>query len=461
MSSYTKGQLDAAVGMILMTNNAPDGGVPAEQKPVQTRVPPEPKPRDSTTGVALLTQPSFPDAKRAEGAPKKKSLTVAKPLPSEYVDSWFHHNVYGSEHPSLVKSPVRNTLSSTVGGASAKAAPARNATITNDKKRAREAVEASASAPEPLSAGTSRRVRSKQMEANANAGFASSAALSSSAPVDDTEDLKAQIREKIRALNRQLADLEEQKKKAEGLKRFASAANKEQMAARMSGAMSERLKYLDSARKLLPSSRKRALVAPTSLRSEDRNAQVQKARADATQKNVLDNRERGRKKAPLCTPLKSLTPIVDGGKFTFEESRDFKLNEDDDDETIPPPLKKMADWEKKLNCGQWSRLRELTDCIRCLGHCGAVHKKDKGCTAVQEIRRYKLKKAFMAIAREKAKNFKLLNKKSTKEERRQQARMLNMDTKSSASNMSKKQREIAKLMAKKRANQWTYYGQAV
>lgn len=140
----------------------------------------------------------------------------------------------------------------------------------------------------------------------------------------------------------------------------------------------------------------------------------------------------------------SLTPITDGGKFKFAESRDFKVHEADDDTTVPPARKKMAEWEMQVNCGQWSRLRRFTDCRRCFGHCGAVHLKTPGCLAAQEVRRYKLKKHYMDIERKKVADFKQANRKKTSEARRELARTINISKKSSISNMSKKQREFMK-----------------
>ena len=141
----------------------------------------------------------------------------------------------------------------------------------------------------------------------------------------------------------------------------------------------------------------------------------------------------------------SLTPITDGGKFKFAESRDFKVHEADDDTTVPPARKKMAEWEMQVNRGQWSRLRRFTDCRRCFGHCGAVHEKNnEGCQAAQEVRRYVLKKYYMDIERKKVAEFKQANRKKTKVARRELARTMNMSNKSSISNMSKKQRELLK-----------------
>ena len=134
----------------------------------------------------------------------------------------------------------------------------------------------------------------------------------------------------------------------------------------------------------------------------------------------------------------SLTRITNGGKFKFAEAKAFEVDEPDDDVTIPPFRLKMAEWETRVNRGQWGRLRLFTDCKRCFGHCGASHKKDDGCLAAQEVRRYKLKKHYMDIQRRKIKELKRANNMCTKEERRKLAR----------SNMSVKQRALFKKKAK-------------
>ena len=171
--------------------------------------------------------------------------------------------------------------------------------------------------------------------------------------------------------------------------------------------------------------------------------------AKGASKKQLNDRKRGKKprrsKKKAATSFISLTPITDGGKFKFAESRDFKVDEPDDDTSIPPARKKMAEWEMQVNRGQWRRLRRFTDCRRCFGHCGAVHKKnDVGCQAAQEVRRYILKKHYMDIERKKVAEFKQANRKKTSEARRELARTMNLSNKSSISNMSKKQRELVK-----------------
>ena len=86
--------------------------------------------------------------------------------------------------------------------------------------------------------------------------------------------------------------------------------------------------------------------------------------AKGASKKQLNDRKRGKKprrsKKKAATSFISLTPITDGGKFKFAESRDFKVDEPDDDTSIPPARKKMAEWEMQVNRGQWRRLRRFT-----------------------------------------------------------------------------------------------------
>lgn len=128
--------------------------------------------------------------------------------------------------------------------------------------------------------------------------------------------------------------------------------------------------------------------------------------------------------------------------YTFDT---YELNDPEDDNTCPPVRAKMAEWELQVTRGQWSRLP--TDCPRCHGRGGAKHKNDDGCWEAQRIRRFKLKKYYMGLERDKMKEFRVAHRTATMEQRRLQALQLNMDKKRAMSNMSRKQREIARLAA--------------
>lgn len=168
------------------------------------------------------------------------------------------------------------------------------------------------------------------------------------------------------------------------------------------------------------------------------NSSAPRLRASAN--SVSRTQKRGAVKGRARgTRTKSLPLRRQNAVYTFET---YKLREPDDDTSIPPRRAKMAEWETKVTRGQWSRLP--TDCSRCLGQGGAVHVKDKGCLEAQKIRRFTLKKHYMDIERKKVRDFKAANRQKTTQGRRKQARELNLVAKRSASNMSLKQRQLAR-----------------
>ena len=165
-----------------------------------------------------------------------------------------------------------------------------------------------------------------------------------------------------------------------------------------------------------------------------------RASANNASNNASRTQKRGAGKGRArATRTKSLPSRRRNAVYTLET---YKLREPGDDMSIPPQRAKMAYWETKVTRGQWSRLP--SDCPRCLGQGGAIHVKDKGCLEAQKIRRFTLKKHYMDIERKKVRDFKAANRQRTAAGRKEQARQLNLGAKRSASNMSLKQRQLAR-----------------
>lgn len=259
-----------------------------------------------------------------------------------------------------------------------------------------------------------------------------------------------QLMLEIEILNRRLAEKTAKLERAKSLRNKASDLQNSQQ--RASGLSFDRGWHRQGAAKQAP----RNTTAKNACFAGTRYLEMQIARHNDGQTGAASaarNSQHLQQGAAHKTPSESgagfisLTEIADGGKFKFAEAKAFRVDEPDDDKTIPPLRLKMAEWETQVNRGQWRRLRRFTDCKRCFGHCGASHKKDNGCLAAQEVRRYKLKKHYMDIQRRKMKELKRANNMFTKEERRKIARTMNMAKKNSISQMSVKQRALLKKKA--------------
>jgi hypothetical protein len=381
-------------------------------------------------GAFVLTQPSAPDrAKR-----KKKPVALSNigkggaMVSSDFVYDnydWQTYEVFDLQQANapLARSPAQSSRASRASKVRSK--PAAKRKITS---------QASESCHSQKADGK-RKKGNNESNPDAGASAAAKPQHNAAPPSEPDEDkLASEIEELRRQISEHTAKLQEAKR----LKK--AALSDYQQYARLGNrcaAVQQPSKRANAASAMRGSVQQRQKLAqtignPTGVVGARRKAQHKRKKVARDVQSMDD------------TNFISLTRITNGGKFKFAESRDFKVHEPDDDKTIPPPRVKMADWETQVNLGQWRRLRGFTDCRRCFGHCGANHKKDDGCLAAQEVRRFKLKKHYMDIERKKVALFKQKNRKKTKEGRRQLARTMNMANKSSISNMSKKQRALLK-----------------
>ena len=386
----------------------------------------------AAVGAVLSTQPLFPgqDTTRASGAELKNGAGGAAQPTSAYDETWQLYDVYAPDSANrplrFGRSPVK--VARVDVNASTSSAAAGNRSVTLGEAKRASFLPASGLKAKKVGA---RFVTSAVVGNPALAQRPVVALLSDGAGGTPTvAQLKAEIAEIQRKLNEHKATLAKELK--ERKESISAHANK-------------------TAARAIPVAGGRA---PPSTTKQKKGVQRKPlstgAGASASQKRkrlALPRKSKGKKLKKRRLDVVVVTHITGGGKFTFKESRDFELDKEDDDKTIPAPRRKMAEWETKLNVGQWGRLKSITDCLRCLGHGGAVHKKDDQCEAVTQIRRYKLKKHFRDIEREKVRKFKLSNKVKSKQERRDQATLYKLTSKTSVSNMSIKQRQLARKRA--------------
>lgn len=416
-----------------------DGGSPTKKRGAgQTRRLAGSRRSGAVVGAVLSTQPSFPrqdttGASRAEL--KNNGAGGAVQSTFLYDETWQLHDVYALDSANrplrFGRSPVK--VARVDVNASTSSAAAGNRSVTLGEAKRASFLPASGLKAKKIGA---RFVTSAVVGNPALAQRPVVALLSDGAGGTPTvAQLEAEIAEIQRKLNEHKATLAKEQKELKERKESISAHA-----------------YKTAARAIRVAGGR----APPSTTKQEKSVQRKPLStgvgASASQKRkrlASPRKSKGEKLKKRRLDVVFVTRITGGGKFTFKESQDFELDKEDDDKTIPPPRRKMAEWETKLNVGQWGRLKSITDCLRCLGHGGAVHKKDDQCEAVTQIRRYKLKKHFRDIEREKVRKFKLLNKVKSKQERRDQATLYKLTSKTSVSNMSIKQRQLASKRASK------------
>ena len=424
---------DAAGAMLLIQQRGGDKPISAETE----KGAPVPKEK-----AAFLPAQQF-----ARGQKKKKKTAASNndrtggrmsttPFLYENYD-WQTYEVFDLQKanalPKLVRSPAKVARPANVG--------VNNSVAAKRKIGVKAGVGVASQAKAKRRKGIKKSKKNTKAEAGVSAA-AESARLVAVAKVTPpvTPASLRQINDKLR---RELAEKTAQLEEAKRLRGVAVSANQPQFWQSPEGMQAHAGAWKSGRGHGAPkvstkASRKAKNSAPAFFSSiETQNAQVFKA----------NRKKPARRKAQRVkgAAFISVTRTTDGGKYKFAEAKAYRVDEPGDDKTVPPPRLKMAEWESQVNRGQWARLRQFTDCKRCFGHCGASHKKDDGCLAAQEIRRFKLKKHYMDIQRSKIKAMKQALKQanimSSEEERREMIREMNMAKKKSHSQMSSAQRK--------------------